>query len=211
MGLNRLCVLILLAMSALLLLLAFISAVRALTIRGREHLFFDALIDKENGHFLKYDRAIHAQGLLYCATMNSATNDHIADFVKSAHAAIASAVLIFSVGAVFVGLNVNSSLSTEPIHAEVVGPVTLSSYDLSQLSNDIRAVDDSSAKLAVIAADQQQTKILIEQLAILNSELELLHSLVPCLETTHPKNSTKIMPLFKNQAHQKMANQACKN
>jgi hypothetical protein len=92
--------LFLLSISACCLLLSFVSATRAIAIRGRQILGPQSVIDPDTGHFLKYDRAFHAQGLLYCATMNTSTNNHIADFVKCAHVLMGLAAITVSLGAV---------------------------------------------------------------------------------------------------------------
>jgi hypothetical protein len=81
-----------------------------LAIRRREILHLGAVVEGKKGCFRKYDKALHAQGLLYCATMNTATNDHIAQFVKGAHVLMAFAVITFASGAVATGLQ----LTTRP-------------------------------------------------------------------------------------------------
>ena len=87
-----------LTVSALLLFISFISALRAMAIRSREILYLDAVINKMDGTFLEYKIETHAQGLLYCAAMNHAMNDHIAQFVKGAHLSLAFAVISFTMG-----------------------------------------------------------------------------------------------------------------
>lgn len=93
-------------LSACLLVLSIISVLRAIAIRGREYLGIHAVIKEEDGTFLKYDKHFHAQGLLYCATMNTATNDHIAQFVKGAHWLLALAVIFFVSGAIIAGYQI---------------------------------------------------------------------------------------------------------
>ena len=84
--------------AACLLILCFISASRAMAVRAREILHVHAVVDKQTGAFLEYRRSFHAQGLLYCATMNTATNDHIAQFVRSAQVLLTTAVVLFVLG-----------------------------------------------------------------------------------------------------------------
>src|SRR5215213_9994728 len=81
---SAICDAVVLVIGILLLLSAFISAVRAISIRPRLTLFLDAVVD-EKGQFRKYDSAFHAQGLLFCATYNTTVSNHIAEFVKGAH------------------------------------------------------------------------------------------------------------------------------
>ena len=88
---------ILLAASGLLIL-CFIAASRAMAVRAREVLHMHAVVDGQTGTFLEYRKDYHAQGLLYCASMNTATNDHIAQFVRSAQTLLTTAVLLFAFG-----------------------------------------------------------------------------------------------------------------
>ena len=84
--------------AACLLILCFIAASRAMAVRAREILHIHAVVDRQTGRFLEYRRVFHAQGLLYCATMNTATNDHIAQFVRSGQILLTSAVGLFVLG-----------------------------------------------------------------------------------------------------------------
>ena len=47
----------------------------------------------------------HAKGLLHCATMNAAVNDHIAQFVKGAYTLLAVAVIGFALGISIIGFD----------------------------------------------------------------------------------------------------------
>ena len=84
--------------AACLLILCFIAASRAMAVRSREILHMHAVVDEQTGAFLEYRKDFHAQGLLYCATMNTATNDHIAQFVRSAQILLTTAVVLFVLG-----------------------------------------------------------------------------------------------------------------
>ena len=86
--------------AACLLILCFIAASRAMAVRAREVLHMHAVVDENSGEFLEYRKNFHAQGLLYCATMNTATNDHIAQFVRSAQVLLTTAVVVFVLGLV---------------------------------------------------------------------------------------------------------------
>ena len=103
---------VLVSVSGCLLILSFISALRAMSIRRRDFLHIHSVIDKENGAFLEYKKGFHAQGLLYCAVMNTAINDHIAQFVKGAHVLLAFAVIFFVSGAVIAGYQIIRSATT---------------------------------------------------------------------------------------------------
>lgn len=86
--------------AASLLILCFIAASRAMAVRAREVLHMHAVVDAQTGIFHEYRKELHAQGLLYCATMNTATNDHIAQFVRSAQMLLTTAVVLFVLGLV---------------------------------------------------------------------------------------------------------------
>ena len=84
---------VLLLFAALFLILSFLSAARALSVQPRQFLFIKAIIN-EDGTFRKYKRHFHARGLLYCASTNTAMNDHIAQFVKGAQVLMVLAALL---------------------------------------------------------------------------------------------------------------------
>lgn len=91
-----------LLVSACFLTLCFIAASRAMAVRVVSILHIHSVISKKSGKFLKYKKDTHAQGLLHCAIMNTATNDHIAQFVRSAQILLTVAVLSFVFGLVMV-------------------------------------------------------------------------------------------------------------
>ena len=126
---------VLLVISAVLLLLGFISAVRAVAVKAIETLFLRSVID-EAGQFRKYSKAFHARGLLYCAAMNEAMNDHIAQFVKGAHILTAAAVVTLVIAAVPTSV-VLSSLPSSPTQTKIVGPVEVSSPELTAIRDDV--------------------------------------------------------------------------
>ena len=160
----------LLSISACLLLLSFISAARALAIRGSEILHLGAVVEDENGYFRKYNKAFHAQGLLYCATMNTATNDHIAQFVKGAHVLMAFAVITFASGAVATGLRLNVR-SAPPVRAEVVGTISLSPADLSELRSGIREIAGASTAQAPTTGTENQLELIADRVTALETDL----------------------------------------
>ncbi len=98
--------LILLSASACLLVLSFLSAARAIAVHQRLFPHIHAVINEESGAFLEYNKAFHAQGLLYCATMNTAMNDHIAQFLRGAQILMVSAVLVFVSGVIATAFNI---------------------------------------------------------------------------------------------------------
>ena len=191
---NRTLSLVLLLVSAGFLFLSFVSAARALAIRGSEILHLGAVIQAENGDFRKYDKAFHAQGLLYCATMNTATNDHIAQFVKGAHVLLAIAVVTFASGAVSTGLHLTAR-PAPPLRAEVIGTVSLSPSDLSGLHSDIREVAGALAALTAADSKENQIKLLTDRVSALEAEVNALRSLSSSTGDANSAHPTRLRPL----------------
>lgn len=155
--------------SSIFLILAFIAAVRAIAVKGGETLFLDAVIDA-SGQFKKYSEAYHARGLLYCASMNTAMNDHIAQFVKGAHILSAAAVLTLLVAAIpSIEL---FTVPTSPVQTEIVGPVSISVPELASLRNDLASLRSDIQKLSSTKVSQQDFKLLGDKVAKVDAELE---------------------------------------
>jgi hypothetical protein len=93
MGHLRTVTIALVGAAALFVLLGFISAIRAVAVKTSETLSLTSVL-LDNGQFRAYDEAFHAKRLLYCASMNTAMNDHIAQFVRGVHSMTSTAVLL---------------------------------------------------------------------------------------------------------------------
>jgi hypothetical protein len=132
---NRTLVISFLLFAAVFLLLGFISAVRAVGVKTMETLFLGSVVDDE-GQFREYKHGFHARGLLYCAAMNEAMNDHIAQFVKGAYILTAAAVLTVVI-TVVPTMVVLSALPSPPTETKIVGPVEVSSADLRMVRDDL--------------------------------------------------------------------------
>jgi len=153
---------------SIFLLLAFIAAVRAIAVKGGETLFLDAVLD-ESGQFRKYSEAYHARGLLYCASMNTAINDHIAQFVRGAHILSAAAVLALLVAAIpSIGL---FTVPAAPIQAQIVGPVNLSLPDLTALHNDVAGIKSDMQKLSTGKVSTDDFRLLGDKVTKLDAKL----------------------------------------
>jgi hypothetical protein len=158
--------------SAVFLLLGFVSAVRAVAVKESETLFLDSVLN-EDGQFLKYSEPFHARGLLHCASMNTATNDHIAQFVKGAHNLTAAAILVLLIAAVpssMAFLRVPSS----PTEMKIVGPVKFSSPELSALRDDVANLRNEIQKLSNTKASADGLKLLDEKVTQLDTKLSEL-------------------------------------
>ena len=65
----------------------------------RQTLGLAAIIDVNARAFRTYSKVFHARGLIFCASVNQAMNDHIAQFVRGAHILTAVAVIILALAA----------------------------------------------------------------------------------------------------------------
>jgi hypothetical protein len=161
----------LIIVSSIFLLLAFIAAVRAIAVKGGETLFLDAVIH-ESGQFRKYSEAYHARGLLYCASMNTAMNDHIAQFVKGAHILSAAAVLALLIAAI--PSTMLFIVPAAPAQTQIVGPVSISSAELTRLSNDVTAMKGDVQKLSKAAVTAEDLRTLNDRISDLDAKLSQL-------------------------------------
>ena len=160
---------VLLVLSAVILLLGFISAVRAVAVKTIETLFLSSVVDGA-GQFREYSKAFHARGLLYCAAMNEAMNDHIAQFVKGAHILTAGAVITLVLAAVptIVAL---SNLPSSPTETKIVGPVEVSSAELKAVRDDVVNLKKEVGDLSKSKGAEDRFKRLEEKLATIQATL----------------------------------------
>jgi len=155
-------------LSSIFLLLAFISAVRAVAVKSAETLFLDSVIH-ESGQFRKYDESFHARGLLYCASINTGINDHIAQFVKGAHILSATAVLTLLFAAIpSVGLFMTPA---SPVQTQIVGPVNLTVPDMAALRADVASLKSDIQKLSNGKVSQEDFKSLGDKVGKLDTKL----------------------------------------
>lgn len=173
---------VILCVSAILLFLGFISAVRAVSVQVRQALGLSTVINLNDGHFLPYSKSFHARGLLYCAEMNNAMNDHIAQFVKGAHILTAVAVITLSVAAVPAGIAFSKHASS-PVRVEVVGPLSLSSVDLASIRDEIVEL-----RKLLVTLPRDNTE---------DDRLRLLEGKIPQLEASANDLRDEIMELRK--------------
>ncbi len=164
--------LFLVAISGVCLLLAFISAVRAVAIKESETLFLGSVLT-EDGQFRKYSDVFRARGLLYCASMNTATNDHIAQFVKGAHILTAAAVLVLLLAAVPTSL-VFLRLPSSPVQTQIVGPVNVSTPELSALRADVANLRADIQRLSNSKVSEDGFKLLEAKVMQLDAKLSEL-------------------------------------
>jgi hypothetical protein len=164
--------LILVCLSAFLLLLGFVSAVRAVAVKENQTLYLQSILNEE-GQFRLYSEAFRARGLLYCASMNTAMNDHIAQFVKGAHMLTAAAVLVLLIAAIptsIVFLNATPS----PVQTKIIGSVSVSSLEVSALRDDVATLKNDIQKLSNDRVTADELKALEDKVAGLDAKLRAL-------------------------------------
>lgn len=158
-GFFRQAIIGMICLAGLFVLFGFISAIRAIGVKSNQTLSLDSVIDT-NGVFLPYDEARHAKGLLYCASINTAKNDHLAQFVRGAHSMTAIAIILVILAAVPTSLTL-ATQSEDPARTTIVGPVQVSPAS----SQSDRAAQDENIKL------NERLQALENRVALLESKL----------------------------------------
>ena len=198
--------LVFLFLSAVLLLLSFFSAARALSIRTAETLHLAAVVDPATGQFSDYKKSRHAQGLLYCSVINTAMNDHVAQLVKGAHVFTASGVIFFLCGAMPTGFALIGH-KQPPTEATIVGPVALSSSDLAALSGEIARLAQTPVPPWMKGASDEEVVALERRTANLEAGLAKLQTGQPVPKPAH--SSRKRGGRCKHAQSSSRANHAC--
>lgn len=131
----------LVGLSGLFILLAFVATIRAVSVKSNQMLSLPSVLHP-SGKFRAYNESFHAKGLLYCASMNTATNDHLAQFVRGAHSMTAIAVLLVILAAVPTSFTV----ATQP--AEVTQTKIVDSVQVvSPPGQSVQPLQDENVKL----------------------------------------------------------------
>lgn len=161
----------LICLAGLFVLFGFISAIRAIEVKSNQTLSLDSVIDSK-GAFLQYDEARHAKGLLYCASVNTAKNDHLAQFVRGAHSMTAIAIIFVILAAIPTSLTL-ATQSEDPARTTIVGTVRVSPAS-SQFD---QAIQDENVKLNERLRTLENRIALMEsKQAALNKRSRLKHS-----------------------------------
>ncbi len=135
---------LLLGASVIFMIMAFISIMRAISVQARQTLFLGSVVNLDTGTFKRYDRSYHAQGLLYCASVNTAMNDHLAQFVKGAHMLTIVSVVTLLAATLPASMGYSSSLRA-PTKSEIVGQVAISSADLVAIEGTVKKLRSDMA------------------------------------------------------------------
>jgi hypothetical protein len=131
------------ALSFLSLLVAFIASVRANGIRERPSLHIHSVIGPETGVIKEFSPDYFGRGLLWCASVNSAVNDHIADFVRAAQMFLVFSVMFLVFGAVPLVFVLHPD--SEP--QDIKKAVQVESAALQQISVSISKAAEASTQL----------------------------------------------------------------
>jgi hypothetical protein len=165
------------------LVFGFISIARAVSVRGREALFLDSVIDPQQKQIRPYDKRFYMRGLLYCASVNQAINDHIAQFVKGAHVLTAIAVLTLVPAAVPAAIAL-SNISSLPTKTEITGQVDVSAA-LGRLEKEISKIGNEVSAIATDKASDDRLDRLAQEVADLKAQIVALQT------ARHPTSPTR--------------------
>lgn len=169
-----------LILSALLLFVGFVAAVRAISVKGHETLFIKSLVD-DAGEFKKYKEADHARGLLYCAAMNEGTNDHIAQFVKGAHVMTAVAITALVLAAVPT-CYVLTGLGSSPTEMKMVRLVEVTPPDANTVRDDLARLNaEIRTLLSNSRAESNDLKRLQGRVSDLDAKLKRMQKAISTL------------------------------
>jgi hypothetical protein len=167
---SRVIVLVLLTLAAVLLLLGFISAIRAVAVKANQALYLQSVLD-ETGQVRKFDRAFRLRGLLWCTSMNEAMNDHLAQFVKGAHLLTAGAVILVTIAAVPAAIMLNN-LPVGPTATSIVGTVDVSSGGLKSLQAELAFIRNDLEALKKSKGSQDEVVALKNRIDALELKLK---------------------------------------
>lgn len=104
--------------------------------------------------------------------MNTAMNDHIAQFVKGAHILSAAAVLTLLIAAIpSIKL---FTIPATPVQTQIVGPVSLSLPELTALRNDVDGIKNDIQKLSTSKVSQKDFRMLGDKVGELQVKLSAL-------------------------------------
>lgn len=135
---------------------ALVASLRAVGVRRRHSLNVGAVVKVEAASVSQYTADRHARGLLWCAAMNDAMNDHVADFVRSAQAFLILAVITGGTAGVVAALSFHPE--RDGTDAAMLRQATQAADDL----DGIRAVLDDQSRGT--AAEIEALKVQIEDL-----------------------------------------------
>ena len=150
-----------------LLILSFLSVLRAQAVQERQELFLQSIIDQDKKDFRIYDAGFYARGLLWCASVNTAMNAHIAQFVRGAQI-LTGLTAITTVLAAIPAAFLFSNPVTPVSKTEVVGSVAVTASQVEEVRSQLSQI----AAEVKLLNDRQQFGKEILQLQFRLQELE---------------------------------------
>ena len=186
---TRTATLALVCISGLLLLLGFISAIRAIGVKESQTLMLDSVLH-EDGKFRRYSAAFRAQGLLYCSSMNTAMNDHLAQFVKGAHTMTAGAVVFLLLAAIPASLAF-LRLPSSPGQTQIVGPVTVYSPALSEIQREVSNLRGDVKALSNDGASPGELKALEKRIDALDESIRDLRQVTRAAKSANAQRQSQ--------------------
>jgi hypothetical protein len=182
--------------------LAFIAAMRATGIRTFHSLHLGTVIDEEKRTIKAFDPNIFGRGLLWCAAVNAAVHDHIADFVRASQLFLVWAVILLLISAT----PVMFALVPKPPVQEIKGAVQIESGALQQLSTSLAGVAAPVASEVLRTAKVlQQVGEKLQRVDTLEHRLQVIEQRVTVLEkATQKPGQQKGRPLG---SHKRVAKQ----
>jgi hypothetical protein len=167
------------AFAAALLIVAFISVVRALAVKGAEGPFLDAVVDVGGAYqFRKYEAWRRALLYLHCAWANEQENDRAAQFVKGAHILTTLAVFFYLVAATVVGF-AQVTADAEPTSVKVAAPIQVQSDDLSAIRASLGRLEGAIAGLSQKAASADAFDAIRLEVQKLEQKVQAIEKLLP--------------------------------
>lgn len=119
-----------------LLLLAYVSLARAISVKRWETLWIDSVFDKKAGQYRPHDNGYYAGGLLYCAVVNGQINGKIAEFVKAGFNLTGAAVVALCISVVAL-IPFAAPAAKKPTSVMVAAPVKVQSTELGEIDRDL--------------------------------------------------------------------------
>lgn len=160
--------LVIFALSFVSLLIAFLASVRATGIRAVTSLHIHSVIDPKTDFIKPFNPDYFGRGLLWCASVNSAVNDHIADFVRAAQVFLVFSVILL----VFAAAPVLVILKPTAKPQEIRGTVQVQSAALQEISGSISKTSDALTQLEKDRVRMEEVERDLSALQVKIAELE---------------------------------------
>lgn len=134
--------------TSLTLLLSLRGALKALSIKKVTAMFTDAIIDENTNKIKTCNKDDLGKGYLYCASINAASNCHLADYVKASQYFLTVALFVFLFGGFLtIGLMGHRSNNQQETQIKIEGKMAAIAHstftanrNLSTISQELTAI-----------------------------------------------------------------------